>query len=103
MINPKVTLELPNGTIKGSLEYFAGSKALAVFNEDDLGAKQLTVLPAQAPDEHAALADDEVLLQNWTELRGVADALVEQGVVELTGKEVQVGTFRLRALVARVL
>lgn len=104
VIDSKVSLPLANGTaLTGSLEYFPGPKALAIFGEDDLGPKQLTVMSTEAPAEHIALADDEVLICNWTDMRGVADALVSQGIVELTGKEVAVGIFRLQAFVARVL
>ena len=104
VIDPRVSIRLANGSdLAGRLEYFIPSKQLVVFAYDDLLAQALTVKVADAPEAYDALAPDEVLLRNWVELRGAAASLVDQGIVELTGVEVPVGTFRLHALVARVL
>jgi hypothetical protein len=104
VIDPRISITLANGTSRdGRLEYFIPSKQLVVFADDELLSQALTVKVADAPDAYAALQADEVLLRNWTELRGAAASLVDQGIVELTGVEVPVTTFRLQALVARVL
>lgn len=104
VLDPDISLVLATGkTLTGRLEHFVGSKSLVIFEEESLAPAQLTVLKAEAPDAYAALATDEVLLRNWTDMRGVAAALVDSSIVELTGQEVRVGTFRLHALVARVL
>ncbi|MCI4659760.1 hypothetical protein [Cryobacterium zhongshanensis] len=104
IIDPGITLQLANGkSLTGRLEYFIPSKNLVVFDDDSLEPVTLTVLVAEAPSEHAALGSDEVLLRNWTDLRGAPAALAGVGIVELTGQEVKVGMFRLQALVARLL
>lgn len=105
VLDSRISLMLANGkTLTGALEHFnPPAKSLVVFDDENFIPTMLTVLAAEAPLAHIALADDEVLLCNWTELRGVPAALVDQGLVELTGVEVSVGMFRLQALVARVI
>jgi hypothetical protein len=104
IIDPSITLRLTSGkSLSGRLEYFIPSKNLVVFDDDSLEPVTLTVLVAEAPTEHAALGSDEVLLRNWTALRGAPAALADLGIVALTGQEVSVGLFRLQALVARLL
>ena len=104
VIQPSASLMLSNTKIlAGRLEYFPTGKSLVVFGEDGLLAQALTVPKADAPVETDALAPDEVLLRNWTDMRGAGAALANQGLVELTGREVQIGMFKLQALVARVL
>lgn len=104
VLAPNVELQLSGGrTLAGRLEHFPAGKSLVIFDENELAPTQLTVLAAEAPGAHAALEDDQVLLRNWTDARGAAEALAGQGVIELTGEEVKVGMFGLQALVARVL
>jgi hypothetical protein len=104
VIDPSITIPLANGkAVTGRLEHFAGPKSLVVFDDESLAPVLLTVPASEAPEHHAALDADQVLLRNWTDLRGAGDALVDQGIVALTGEEVSIGMFRLQAFVARVL
>lgn len=104
IIAPCITFPLANGkTLTGRLEHFRATKSLAIFDDEGLAPSLLTVPRNDAPAEHGALEPDEVLLRNWTDMRGTAEALATLGLVELTGQEVSVGMFRLQALVARVL
>ncbi|ROR76101.1 hypothetical protein SAMN06295974_3751 [Plantibacter flavus] len=105
VIDENVSIHLTSGAvITGRLEHMPGAKVLAVFDDNRLdGPAVLTVRESEARAEHSELADDEVLIRNWTNMRGVGDALVQLGIVELTGKEVLVGTFQLQAFVGRVL
>lgn len=104
ILAPAITFPLANGRIlSGRLEYFRASKSLAVFDDEALTPSLLTVPVADVPAEHEALGADEVLLRNWTEMRGTAEALVQLGIVELTGQTLRVGVFGLHAVVARVL
>lgn len=104
IIDPRINIRLTNGkSLIGQLEHFVTAKSLVVFDDENLVPKMLTVTAAEAPDAHAALGADEVLLRNWTDMRGAPAALADYGTVELTGQEVNVGPFRLQALVARML
>lgn len=100
-----LTLTVASGKeLSGRLEYFTAPRSLVLFDDDSLEPVLLTVPnTAESAEAYAALADGQVLIRNWTELRGIADALVAQGVVELTGDEVRIGTFQLQAFVARLL
>jgi len=96
-------LSLPGGgRLQGRLEHFPQGRSLVVFDEDGITLTPLTVPIADAGEHHAQLGPNEVLLRNWTDLRGVAAALVAQGHIELTGREVRIGDFRLEGLIARV-
>jgi hypothetical protein len=99
-----ISIPLPGGAdLNGRLEYFIGAKSLVLFDDDALEPVLLTINAAEAPEAHAALEADQVLLRNWTSMRGVPEILVNSKLVELTGEEVRIGTFQLQALVARVL
>jgi hypothetical protein len=106
VINSDVELQLPSGqTLSGQLEHASAARSLFIIDLDPeaIDPTLLTVRRSEAEEATAALAPDEVLLRNWTELRGAPEALVQLGAVELTGQEVKVGLFGLQALVARVL
>lgn len=105
VLNKSITLPLASGkSLTGRLEHFSGPKSLVIFSDDSLEPVLLTVPTTHESEEaYDALEPDQVLLRNWTELRGVHEALVDQGVVELTGQEVSIGMFRLQAFVARLL
>jgi hypothetical protein len=106
VIDSHVELPLPSGkTVSGQLEHAPGGRSLFVIDTDQeaIDPTLLTVRRADAEEATAALAADEVLLRNWTDLRGAPEALAELGAVELTGEAVKVGQFGLQALVARVL
>jgi hypothetical protein len=104
VLSPRIDLIMANGnTLTGRLENFLAAKSLVIFDDEDLVPKVLTVSSLEAPAEHAALEADQVLLRNWTEMRGAAASLADQGIIHLTGDAVGVGMFKLQALVARVL
>lgn len=88
--------------LEGRLEHFPEAHSLVMFDEEELTPVVLTVTEKEAPEAFAQLAEDEVLVANWAERRGVADSLVENGFVQLTGAEAKVGPFGLQALVAEV-
>lgn len=103
VLDQMVELTLADGTVHvGRLEHFPAGKSLSLFDDEFVDPILLTVPASEAPAETAALADDHVLLRNWTEHRGVPEQLAETGLVGLTDEEVKVGMFRLQALVARV-
>lgn len=96
-------LETPGGTtLRGSLEHFPQSRTVVVFGDDGLTTTPLTVSATESKERPAPLNADEVLLRNWTDLRGVPQELAKKGLIELTGEAVHIGQFRLEALVARV-
>ncbi|MCY1718439.1 hypothetical protein OVA26_16005 [Microbacterium sp. SL62] len=88
--------------IAGRLEHSPSARSLVLFDPEELDPILLSVAAGEAPLETAALDADHVLLRGWTEHRGVPEQLHEDGLVVLTGEEVQIGLFRLRAAVARV-
>lgn len=91
-------------TISGRVEHFPQGHGLVVFDEDGLAPILLSLAEKEAPSQIAALAEDEVLLADWVERRGVADALEKLGLVEIVRREaVQVGMFPQEAVVVRVL
>lgn len=91
----------PAGTaLRGNLEHFPAVRRMVIFGDSGVDVILLTV----NNDEHTKpLQLDEVLLSNWSELRGVPQELAARGHIELTGETVHIGQFRLEALVARVL
>lgn len=98
-----IELTLANGDIiAGRLEHFPHSRTLALFDAEELHPIPLTVPVADAPEATANLAEDEVLLRNWTEHRGIPEQLADHGLVGLTDEQVQVGMFRLQAIVAKI-
>lgn len=107
IIDSEVALTLPSGrVISGQLEHATTNKSLFLIDVDPEAVSApvlLTVPKGEAEDATTALEPDQVLLRNWTELRGAPEALAEAGLVQLTGEEVRVGLFGLQALVARVL
>lgn len=106
IIDSQVELALPEGrALSGQLEHSPTGHSLFLIDLDKevMDPVVLTVSKRDAPDAIDALEPDQVLLRNWTELRGAPEALAEAGLVELTGEEVRVGLFGLQALVARVL
>ena len=107
VLNRDIGLELPGGRIlRGRLEYFPQGATLAIFSSDDDLNTDITVLTVKTeeiPLTYSAPSPRHVLICNWTDSRGVASALVDAGVIELTGQEIRVGVFSMQALVARVL
>jgi len=116
-LSESITLQIGAGShvvsrsVTGRLEMFASSKTLAFFPDEDpnelagmyLGPIVITVRADKAPEAHAALLDDEILLDEWTTLREVKMHLVNRGIIELTGKTTQVGLFRVETPIVRVL
>lgn len=104
VLHPMLELERSDGKLMvGRLEHFPEAKGLILFDDEELSPIPLTVPAGEAPDAHAALGDGQVLLRNWTEHRGVPDQLASHGLVGLTDEQVQVGMFRLHAVIANVL
>jgi hypothetical protein len=105
VLDSNITLPLASGkSLTGRLEHFSGPRSLVIFNDDSLEPVLLTVPnTAETAGAYAALEPDQVLIRNWTELRGAPDALATEGIVELTGQQVSIGMFRLQAFVARLL
>lgn len=103
VLDPFVELTLADGkVVAGRLEHFPASRSLVLFDDEAIDPIQLSVAMAEAPTETAALDEEHVLLRNWTEHRGVPEQLAGTGLVGLTDEQVQVGLFRLQALVAKV-
>ena len=50
----------------------------------------------------ADLKDDEVLIKNWSENRGVLEALLKAGVVEDTGQTVRTGNAEANVVRLRI-
>ena len=91
-------------TIAGYAEHFPQGRSLVVFDDSGLAPVMLSLTAKEAPDEVAALAEDEVLLADWVERRGVAEWLEQHGLVEtLRRVPVQVGIFPQEAVLVRVL
>ncbi len=97
-----VSIEHQQEVYSGAIEYFPSSKALILTDPDRVDPLVFTVRADEAPEAFSALGDREVLIRNWTENRGSADQLQNQGIIELTGQSAAVGMFNLNALVARV-
>lgn len=103
VLDQMVELTLADGkVIAGRLEHFPEGRSIVLFDDEEVDPIPLTVSAGEAPEATAALDEDHVLLRNWTEHRGVADQLVDCGLVGLTDEQVQVGMFRLQALVAKI-
>lgn len=104
VLKDDISLVLPAGQkLTGKLEHFPAAKSLVISDEAGFVPVLLTVPISEAPEAHDALLPGHVLLRNWTDRRGVGEALARHQLVELTGQEVKVGLFQLQALVARVL
>lgn len=75
-------LQLRSKSLTGDVDHYPEARAIVVMPEGGLAPVMLTVRAAEAPDEHALLAEDEVIVADWTDRRGAADALVALGLVE---------------------
>lgn len=75
-------LQLRARTLTGDVDHYPDVRAIVVMAEDGLVPTMVTVRAAEAPDEHALLAEDEAIVADWTDRRGAADALVALGLVE---------------------
>jgi len=103
VLSNATVVERRNGDgYEGKVEYFPEVRSIVMFDDEELAPVVLTVNEKEAPEAFAQLGEDEVLIANWAERRGVAASLVEQGLVQLTGAEAKVGPFGLQALVAEV-
>lgn len=103
ILDQNVELTLADGkVIAGRLEHFPSGRSLILFDDEEIDPIPLSVPATEAPEATAALAEDQVLLRNWTEHRGVPEQLASYGLVGLTDDQVGVGMFRLQAIVAQV-
>lgn len=90
--------------IAGYAEHFPQGRSLVVFDDSGLAPTMLSLTAKEAPGEVTALAEDEVLLADWVERRGVADWLEQHSLVEVVRRvPVQVGIFPQEAVLVRVL
>lgn len=72
------------GTI-GISFYEGGAIALTINSEIGVEAKATVNIP------EIELPKDHVILKNWSENRGIPEAMVKSGLVELTGESVDNG------------
>lgn len=66
--------------------YIAGNRLAIMLTVDGTGESFATA-SINVPD--VSLKDNEVVIKNYSELEGLLDALVAEGIVEKTGKVVQ--------------
>ena len=70
-------------------QYSNGRTALGLFTTEEGHPELVAVASVNLPDE--VLAENEVFIKNYSENKGILDALVKAGAVSPTGRQVAVG------------